>query len=138
VAGGMAGVQVRKNMVKIGRPGYKITKIRDPFTLQQGMLYQLQYPEITQGVTPRVRFMSAFEQKVEEPDKSFQYLLVAAEPYETCAFKLQAREVDRSNGRYWEWWDEDQKELWVQLLFKTDRDERYSNVPGLAPSAPRR
>src|ERR1700759_5297445 len=35
VTGGMAGVQVRKNMVKIGRPGYKITKIRDPFTLQQ-------------------------------------------------------------------------------------------------------
>ena len=81
---GMVGQQVavRKNVVKIGRPGYKITKTRDPLTRQLGLLFQLQYPEITPGVVPRVRFMSAFEQKVEDPDKNFQYLLVAAEPYE--------------------------------------------------------
>lgn len=134
----VAQVQVRKNMIKIGRPGYKITKIRDPFTRQQGLLFQLQYPEITPGTVPRIRFMSAFEQKVEEPDKNFQFLLVHAEPYEICGFKLQAREVDKSNGRFWTWFDEDQKEFWMQLLFKTERDERYSNVPGLGPSSSRR
>jgi splicing factor 3A subunit 2 len=53
--------------------------------------------------------------------------------YEICGFKLQAKEVDRKDGRFWSWFDEDQKEFWVQLLFKTDRDERYSNVPGQAP-----
>ncbi|EON67440.1 hypothetical protein W97_06694 [Coniosporium apollinis CBS 100218] len=133
------GVQVRRNVVKIGRPGYKITKVRDPLTRQNGLLFQLQYPEITPGVVPRVRFMSAFEQKVDDPpDKTFQYLLVAAEPYETCGFKLQAREVDRREGRFWTWFDEDSKEFWIQVLFKTERDERYSNVPGLAPSGPRR
>jgi splicing factor 3A subunit 2 len=126
-------VQVRRNVVKIGRPGYKITKVRDPHTKQSGLLFQLQYPEIAPGTTPRIRFMSAYEQKVEEPDKAFQFLLVHAEPYEICGFKLQAREVDRKDGRFWSWFDEDQKEFWVQLLFKTDRDERYSNVPGLAP-----
>jgi splicing factor 3A subunit 2 len=82
--------------------------------------------------------MSAYEQQKEEPDKNFQYLLVHAEPYEICAFKLQAREVDKKEGRFWQWFDEDQKDYWVQLLFKTERDERYSNVPGLAPSAPKR
>lgn len=128
------GVQVRKNIIKIGRPGYKITKVRDPLTRQAGLLFQLLYPEIAQNVTPRVRFMSAYEQKVEDPDKQFQYLLVAAEPYETCGFKLQAREIDRREGRYWTWWDADAKEFWCQVLFKTERDERYSNVPGLAPS----
>ena len=127
------GVQVRKNVVKIGRPGYKITKTRDPLTRQHGLLFQLQYPEITPEVTPRVRFMSAFEQKVEDPDKAYQYLLMSAEPYETCAFKLQAREVDRGEGRFWTWFDEDSKEFWVQVLFKTEREERYSGVPGLAP-----
>ncbi|KAL1625255.1 CWF complex protein sap62 [Diplodia seriata] len=135
---GASGVQVRKNVIKIGRPGYKITKIRDPLTRQHGLLFQLQYPEINQNIVPRVRFMSAFEQKVEEPDKSFQYLLVAAEPYETCGFKLQAREIDRRENRYWTWYDEDQKEFWVQILFKTEREERYSGVPGLAPTGPRR
>lgn len=136
---GASGVQVKKNVIKIGRPGYKITKIRDPLTRQQGLLFQLQYPEINHNVVPRVRFMSAFEQKIEEPDKSYQYLLVAAEPYETCGFKLQAREIDRRENRYWTWYDEDQKEFWIQILFKTEREERYSGVPGLAPSnGPRR
>ncbi|KAK5076484.1 CWF complex protein sap62 [Lithohypha guttulata] len=133
----MPGVQVRKNIVKIGRPGYKITKVRDPLTRQVGLLFQLLYPEIGQNIEPRVRFMSAYEQKIEDPDKNYQFLLVAAEPYETCGFKLQAREIDRREGRYWTWWDADAKEFWCQVLFKTERDERYSNVPGLAPSGRR-
>ena len=32
--------------------------------------------------------MSAYEQRIEPPDKSWQYLLFAAEPYETIAFKV--------------------------------------------------
>ncbi len=32
--------------------------------------------------------MSAYEQRVEPPDKKWQYLLFAAEPYETIAFKV--------------------------------------------------
>lgn len=95
-----------------------------------GLLFQLLYPE--GGERPRVRFMSAFEQKVEpaQENKGFQYLLVAAEPYETVAFKLQAKEVERSGERYWEYWDEDRREFWVQLFFKTEREERYAGVPG--------
>jgi splicing factor 3A subunit 2 len=77
--------------------------------------------------------MSAYEQQVEEPDTNFQYFVVAGEPYETVAVKLQAREVDRREGKFWSWFDEDSKEFWVQVLFKTERDERYSAVPGLAP-----
>ncbi|KAI5293342.1 hypothetical protein KEM52_005631 [Ascosphaera acerosa] len=127
-------VQVKRNIIKIGRPGYKITKIRDPLTRQQGLLFQLQYQEIASDVVPRVRFMSAFEQKVDEPpDKNYQYLLVAAEPYQTCGFKLQAREIDRSEDKYWTWFDRDSKEFFIQILFKTEREERYSGVPGLAP-----
>ncbi|KAF2761872.1 putative splicing factor 3A subunit 2 [Pseudovirgaria hyperparasitica] len=127
------GIQVRRNLIKIGRPGYKITKIRDPLTKQIGLFFQLHYPEITPDIVPRVRFMSAFEQKVENPDKNYQYLLVAAEPYETCGFKLQSREVDRRDGRYWTWFDKDSKEFWIQVLFKSEREDRYSGVPGLAP-----
>lgn len=131
VGAGFGGV-VRKNVVKIGRPGYRITKIRDQVTRQQGLLFQLQYHEIGQGVMPKVRFMSAFEQRVDDPpDKNYQYMLVAAEPYETCGFKLQAREIDRTGDRYWTWWDADLKEFWVQVMFMTEREERYVGVPGL-------
>jgi splicing factor 3A subunit 2 len=129
----LAGVQIKKNTLKIGRPGYRITKVRDAMTRQNGLLFQFQFPDITVGIVPRVRFMSAYEQRVEEADPSYQYLIVAGEPYETVAVKLQAREVDRREGKFWTWFDEDNKEFWCQLLFKTERDERFSAVPGLAP-----
>ena len=129
----LAGVQIKKNVLKIGRPGYRITKVRDRMTRQNGLLFQYQFPEIAPGTVPRVRFMSAYEQKFEDPDPNYQYFIVAGEPYETVAVKLQAREVDRREGKFFTWFDEDSKEFWVQFLFKTERDERYSAVPGLAP-----
>jgi splicing factor 3A subunit 2 len=81
-----ARVDIRK-FVKIGRPGYRVTKQRDPTTGQQSMLFQIDYPEIAE-VVPRHRFMSAYEQRIEPPDRRWQYLLFAAEPYETISFKV--------------------------------------------------
>lgn len=131
---GANSIQIKRNVVKIGRPGYSVKKTRDPITRQEGLLFSLQLPEIGQGVEPRVRFMSAYEQKVDDPpDKAFQYLLVAAEPYDTCGFKIQARDIDRREEKYWTWWDQDSKQFWVQINFKTEREERFSGVPGLAP-----
>jgi len=133
---GLYGTQntVKKNFMKIGRPGYKITKIRDPVTRQVGMFFQLQFPQITRGVKPRYRFMSAWEQRVEQPaDKRFQYLIVAAEPYESVAFKVQSREIDRREGKLYTHWDPDTKQYSLQFFFKTEREERYAGVPGLAP-----
>ncbi|XP_029655978.1 LOW QUALITY PROTEIN: splicing factor 3A subunit 2-like [Octopus sinensis] len=87
-------VEIRK-FVAIGRPGYKVllcahpvTKQRDPMTGQQSLLFQIDYPEIAQGISPRHRFMSAYEQRIEVPDKAWQYVLFAAEPYETIGFKV--------------------------------------------------
>lgn len=51
-------------------------------------LHQIDYPEIAEGIGPRHRFMSAYEQRIEPPDRRWQYLLLAAEPYETIAFKV--------------------------------------------------
>jgi splicing factor 3A subunit 2 len=124
---------VKKNFMKIGRPGYKITKVRDPITRQLGLFFQLQFPQITRGVKPRYRFMSTWEQKVETPDKRFQYLIVAAEPYESVSFKIQSREVDRREGKLWTFWDPDTKQYSLQFFYKTEREERYTGVPGLAP-----
>ena len=52
---------------------------------------QIDYPEIADGIRPRHRFMSAYEQRMEPPDRQWQYLLFAAEPYETIAFKVEKR-----------------------------------------------
>lgn len=103
----------KKHFLKIGRPGYKITKIREPYIAptadevdeggvptggRLGLLFQIQLPEIKPGIKPLHRFMSSFEQRLEPQTRLWQYLVVAAEPYETIAFKLQSREVDRSEN----------------------------------------
>lgn len=66
----------RKVFLKIGRPGYRVTKVRDRDTGKEGMMVQVHLPQIKEGVTPRRRFMSAFEQKREPPNKAYQYLIV--------------------------------------------------------------
>ena len=121
-----------KKFVKIGRPGYKVssclhwlyytvtafqvTKERDPNTGQQALLFQIDYPEITPGVIPRHRVMSAYEQKVQQPDKAWQYLLFAAEPYETIAFKIPSREADKSEDKFWSYWNKETKQVCFTLV----------------------
>lgn len=112
-----SGVDIRK-FVKIGRPGYRVTKQRDAENGQQSLLFEVELPEIGEGVTPRHRFMSAYEQKVEPPDRKWQYLLFAAEPYETISFKVPSREVDKSEGRFWSHWNKETKEFFLQFSFK--------------------
>ncbi|KAJ3415975.1 structural constituent of ribosome [Chytridiales sp. JEL 0842] len=143
---GAASIVPRKIGVKIGRPGYKVTKIKDPFTSQLGLLFQIQYPEMDasslqawkthspttaeEGLKPRYRFMSAYEQKVENPNKAYQYLLVAAEPYETVAFKVQSREIDRGEGRFLTHWDPDARLYHIQFFFTKQQVERAPGTGG--------
>ena len=69
-------------------PPPPVTKQRDPVNGQQSLFFQVDYPEIVDGIKPRHRFMSAYEQRLEPPDRQWQYLLFAAEPYETIGFKV--------------------------------------------------
>nr|XP_057924392.1 splicing factor 3A subunit 2 [Doryrhamphus excisus] len=113
-------VEVKK-FVKIGRPGYKVTKQRDPETGQQSLLFQIDYPEVAEGIGPRHRFMSAYEQRIEPPDRRWQYLLLAAEPYETIAFKVPSREIDKAESRFWTHWNRETKQFFLQFHFKMEK-----------------
>lgn len=121
-------VEVKK-FVKIGRPGYKVTKQRDPETGQQSLLFQIDYPEIAEGIGPRHRFMSAYEQRIEPPDRRWQYLLLAAEPYETIAFKVPSREIDKAESRFWTHWNRETKQFFLQFHFKMEKSMPQSSGP---------
>lgn len=54
----------KKKIAKIGRPGYKITKLKDADTNQRSILFDVEYNEIIKDIIPRYRVMSCFEQKV--------------------------------------------------------------------------
>jgi splicing factor 3A subunit 2 len=75
------------------------------------------YPDCGPDVQPRHRFMSAYEQKVEAPDRNYQFLLFACEPYETVAFKIPNQVIDKGEGKFYTNWDRDQKKFVVQLYF---------------------
>lgn len=109
---------IMRRRMKIGRPGYQITKQRDPMTRQFSLLFQIRYPEITEGLQPRHRFMSAFEQKKEKPDRKYQYLLFAAEPYETVAFKIPNLPIDKNEGKFYTNWDKNSLSFTLQLYFE--------------------
>uniref|UniRef100_A0A7S0V6F9 Matrin-type domain-containing protein n=1 Tax=Polytomella parva TaxID=51329 RepID=A0A7S0V6F9_9CHLO len=110
-----------KKTIKIGRPGYRVTKQFDPEQQQRALLFQIDYPEIEDGIKPRHRVMSAYEQRVETADKRFQYVIFAAEPYESISFKVPNWEVDRAAGNLLTHWDSDQKIFSLQVRFNKPR-----------------
>jgi splicing factor 3A subunit 2 len=125
---------VAKRGVRIGRPGYRVLKQKDPETAQRSLQFEIDYPEIEEGLQPRHRFMSAYEQKVEAPDRAWQYVLFAASPYETIAFKIPSLEVDRDPAKFHTSWDAEKKVFTLQLHFKAERKPGSSGA-GAADSS---
>lgn len=78
-------IMPKKTFVKIGRPGYKVTKVKQNIPAQDGqegrtrmgLMFQVHYPQIKDNERPRRRLMSAFEQRREMPNAAYQYLLVS-------------------------------------------------------------
>ncbi|CAF1417739.1 unnamed protein product [Rotaria sordida] len=135
--------EVRK-FIKIGRPGFKdnlhiknfirtnnnnILLIKNLDTKQQSLLFQIDYPEISDNIVPKHRFMSGFEQHIEAPDRRWQYLLFASEPYETIAFKIPSREVDKSEGKFWTFYNTETKQFFLQFPFKLESNKYTSDHP---------
>mmetsp|Transcript_44924 Transcript_44924/g.43493 ORF Transcript_44924/g.43493 Transcript_44924/m.43493 type:complete len:126 (+) Transcript_44924:322-699(+) len=108
----------KKQGVKIGMPGYKVTKQKDPETSQKSLLFEIDYQDINTKIQPRYRIMSSYEQKVQVPDDKYQFLLFAADPYETIGFKIPNLEIDFSEGKYFDAWDRDKKKYTLQIFFK--------------------
>jgi len=94
------------------------------------------YPEIVDGIEPRHRFMSAYEQHIEPPDRKWQYLLFAAEPYETISFKLPSREIDKSDGKFWTHWIAETKQFFIQFHYKIEKGMDAAKKTQFASSMP--
>ena len=103
---------------RIGQPGYRVSKGFDPQCEQRYLYFEIDYPLIDDGLQPRHRFMSCYEQKVEPPDTNFQYLLFAALPYETIAFKIPNRPVDKDRSKFVSNWDEKKKMMSLKIMFE--------------------
>ena len=118
--GGVARKFEPAQYTKIGRPGYRVTKVGDTETAEKGFLFEISFPNVTIGRRAHYRVMSAYEQKMEVPDSEHQYLLICAEPYETICFKIPNLEINRAPDRFYEHWDETTKKYTLQI-FLSDR-----------------
>ena len=56
----------RRRVEKIGQPGYKVVKQKDPDTEQKSLLFEIEYPQIAFKQKPKYRIMSAFEQRIDD------------------------------------------------------------------------
>lgn len=74
--------------------------------------------------------MSAYEQKIEPPDRRWQYVLFAAEPYETIGFKVPSHEVDKTETKFWTLWNKDSKQFFLQFAFKHQNNPSNSKNHG--------
>ncbi len=88
---------------------------------QKSLLFEIDFSEIDVHWTPRYRIMSPFEQKVEVPEKNYQYLIFAAEPYENIAFKIPNQEIDHTEGKFYTNWDNQKKKFTMQVYFIPSR-----------------
>jgi len=120
-------VKVRRT-IKFGRPGYKVTKQRDPNTGIKSLFFEIDYKEAV-DTQPRHRFMSSYEQRVEAHDGTYQYLLFACEPYETIAFKIPNKSINKAEGSFTSNWEKETKQFSLQLSFLPDDHKPSQPLP---------
>lgn len=128
---------------KIGKPQFKMTKIRDDKTFQLGILVNVKYPHAL--TEPVFRILNYYEltsknQNVsisyhdkygkeldvplynnKEDSESSQYLVISCEPYENICLVIPGDAIDKTDeisDSYWWYWDKDIKEFYLQFLYK--------------------
>lgn len=134
----------KRTWKKVGKPAYKVTKVRHPDTLQLGFLVKVLCPLITVE-EPFFRIMSYFELTTKNQNiatsfldlhkptnadsgdimpENWQYLVVSAEPYENIAIAIpNNKTIDKPedssmSDSYWWFYDPDTKDFFLQFLFK--------------------
>ncbi|KAL4495545.1 hypothetical protein ABPG72_020286 [Tetrahymena utriculariae] len=117
----------KKKTIKIGRPGYKIFKMIDPTSGQKQITFEIDYEQIEASWKPFYRIMSSYEQKVEQFDKIYQYVVFAAEPYDNIAFKIPNMEIDMEDGKFYQDWNKDKKKYTLHLTFKDRQNKQQRN-----------
>ena len=110
-------IQIQRTTRKIGNPAYKYQKKRDPATGQRILNFVIHYPDISEGIKPRYRIMSTFEQKKEAPNNSFQYLIFAADPYQSICFKIPADEIEEGQS-FFNTWDREKRVFTLEFAYK--------------------
>jgi len=58
---------------------------------------------------------------------------MAAEPYETIAFKVLSREIDKAEGKFWTHWCRETKQFFLQFHFRMKKPRTPPSLPAGSP-----
>lgn len=108
----------KNDLVRIGTPAFNVKKDKDPETDQKVLKFDIFFNEIIEKTQPEHRIISAFEQKMEEPDNDYLYLLFAADPYETMCIKIPNLPLDHSPGKNVHIWNKKKNIYYLTLTYK--------------------
>lgn len=100
----------------LGLPEFILRVNRHPVNYSEGVFLEVKVPDIETGKKPSYRFVSSFEQSVEEVDHNYQYFVVAAPGYELIGVKIPARNIDLDLCE--EFWSATSKIYCVQIFFE--------------------
>ncbi|KAL0217033.1 hypothetical protein RCL1_007516 [Eukaryota sp. TZLM3-RCL] len=113
------GSTPRVKKPRLGLPGYRITKQRASDN-RRVLLFEIDYGQIVEGTRPLFRIISTYEQTKEPIDTRYQFLVVAAEPYENIGFKIPNATIDREPSHFWSHWDDVELRYSIHLTMNTD------------------
>ena len=86
-------------------------------TKQKTLHFEIEYKEILEGTKPAHRILNAFEQKMEDADNNYLYLLFAADPYDTICFKIPNKEIENRKAGLSQTWDRNRKLYTVKVVY---------------------
>ena len=119
----MVQPEVKPKFVKIGKPGYKLTKIKNSQSGNNSILIEIEFPEIRSSIVPKFKILSTHEQKIEPINDKFQFVVIAAEPYENIAFKVPNYAIDfTSDGSFYNTYDDEMKIMKLLLTFTNKKN----------------
>ena len=118
-----------------GRPPHRLLTLTDPESNLPGIRAIFLFPQIETAVPglpppsdpdwprrPFFRIVSTWEQRVERPDRRYQYLVVWAVGYQTVAIRVPAdtplQSFDAPDELHFSHWDPDNKLFMVQMMYK--------------------
>jgi len=85
-------------------PGFTILKSFDHTNENKILLIELTFNNIDKNAVPDYKIISTFEQKIEEKDNNYKFLLVGCPRYKTIAFKIPNMRINSKSNYCFCYW----------------------------------
>nr|BAS01514.1 mRNA splicing factor 3A subunit 2 [Lotharella vacuolata] len=98
-------------------PGFTILKSMDRSNGNKVLFLELRFNYIAKNAIPDYKIISTFEQKIEEKNNNYKFLLIGCPNYKTIAFKIPNLKINSKSNYSFCHWDQNNKKLLLSFAF---------------------